>query len=453
MILLFASLSVTSFALFGFDDGNGLNRALALELQRQGFTGRMQSQIEPRLGRPVNLELANIGRLLWFDKIAGLNNDNTCGGCHSPTVGFGDTQSIAIGIENNNIVGPSRKGPRNQRRTPLAINTAFYPKLMWNGRFSANSGDPFDNTLGFTFPDPEGLTLSYQSHLLRAQAFIPPTERVEAAGFHFVGNNSDIRQEVVNRLNATQNYRSLFASVYQVVRNGGQIDYDMFAAAIAEFEFTQVYSNAPIDRFARGEVNAMNTEMKRGGLLFFGKAGCVSCHAVSGQSNEMFSDFKSHVAGIPQIVPTNSNVTFDGSGANEDFGLEQVTGNNSDRYKFRSSPLRNIALQPSFFHNGSITDLKEAIRYHINPRKGIGQFSTRNLDRDLRNPLAPMADVLLRLDPRLNGQISLTKDELENLTKFVGDGLLDKKASSQNLKHLVPSVLPSGMKPLQFQFK
>jgi hypothetical protein len=36
-------------------------------------------------------------------------------------------------------------------------------------------------------------------------------------------------------------------------------------------------------------------------------------------------------------------MTFDGPGANEDFGLEQISGNALDRYSFRTSPLRNIA--------------------------------------------------------------------------------------------------------------
>ena len=66
-----------------------------------------------------------------------------------PTNGFGDTQSIAIGVQNNNKVGPHRTGPRNQRRSPLIINTVFLRKLMWNGRFSAPSGDPFDNSRRF----------------------------------------------------------------------------------------------------------------------------------------------------------------------------------------------------------------------------------------------------------------------------------------------------------------
>src|SRR5678815_2256732 len=119
-------------------------------------------------------------------------------------------RSIAIGIENNGVVGPGRTGPRNQRRTPMAINTAFFPTLMWNSRFNARSGDPFDNRKGFSFPDPEGLSLSYQPHLLVAQAFIPPTERVEVAGFAFPGSNDDIRREVLRRINNVPEYRKRF---------------------------------------------------------------------------------------------------------------------------------------------------------------------------------------------------------------------------------------------------
>lgn len=61
--------------------------------------------------------------------------------CHSPVNGFGDSQSIAIGIDNN-LVGPHREGPRNMRRTPMVLNTAFYPKLMWNSRFTVPSTAP-----------------------------------------------------------------------------------------------------------------------------------------------------------------------------------------------------------------------------------------------------------------------------------------------------------------------
>src|ERR1041384_2943580 len=312
-----------------------LDQDLSARLQQLGFTGKIEASLEQRLGRHVDNRLANLGRLLWFDTITGLNNDNTCGGCHSPTNGCGDTQSISIGIDNNGIVGPNRRGPRNQRRAPMAINTAFYPNLMWNSRFASLANDPFNNTLGFLFPPPEDLTLSYLPHLLVAQAFIPPTERTEAAGFDFPGDNYAIRAEVLRRLNATPVYRELFGREFPEVAQGANITFDMFGKAIAEFEFTLVFADAPVDQFARGHKNALTLNQQQGALLFFGKARCVECHAVSGQANEMFSDFKEHVIGVPQIAPAVGNVAFDGPGTNEDFGLEQVPGLAEDRYKFR----------------------------------------------------------------------------------------------------------------------
>src|SRR4051794_12305154 len=75
---------------------HNLDWELSQALRRVGFTGRVESTLQQRLGRSINQELANLGRLLWFDVIGGLHDDNTCGGCHSPTDGMGDTQSIAI---------------------------------------------------------------------------------------------------------------------------------------------------------------------------------------------------------------------------------------------------------------------------------------------------------------------------------------------------------------------
>lgn len=434
-----------------FDAFDDVDATLRAQLTRLGFTGRVGSTLERRLGRHLDHQLADIGRMLWFDPIQGLNNDNTCAGCHSPTNGFGDTQPIAIGIENNGIVGPGRRGPRNQRRAPMVINAAFYPTLMWNSRFRSSSGDPFDNRAGFSFPSPEGTSLSYLPHLLTAQAFIPPTERTEAAGFHFPGDNTAIRNEVLRRLNTSANYRQLFARIFPDVKAGAPITFDDVGRAIAEFEFTQVYTDAPIDRYARGIDNAMTAAEKRGAVLFFGRAGCVRCHAVSGQSNEMFSDFQQHVAGIPQVSPALGNVVFDGPGANEDFGLEQVTGNAGDRYAFRTSPLRNVALQPAFMHNGAFVRLEDAIRYHLDALRGAKTYSTAALPPDLRGPIGPLDEVLARLDAALRQPVTIGDGEFADLFAFIRNGLLDPAASSQRLERLIPEKLPSGRSGLIFQ--
>ena len=437
------------------ENDSALNEQLSTLLSQHGFTGKVGQSLEERLGRKIDNQLADLGRLAFHDTLLGLNDDNSCSGCHTAPLGFGDSQSIAIGVSNNNIVGPDRAGPRNQRRAPLVLNNVFYPALMWNSRFNSISGDPFDNSAGFQFPLPEGLSLSGLSHLLDAQAFIPTTEKPEMTGFHpsVPGTNDGIRAAVVERLNANAEYRKLFGKIFPEVKAGAPIVYEMLARAISEFEFTLVFADAPIGKFARGLKNAMTEDEKRGAILFFGRANCVSCHAVAGQSNEMFSDFRQHVAGIPQIVPAAGNVTFDGPGANEDFGLEQVTGNPNDRYAFRSSPLRNLALQPTFFHNGCFTRLEDALRYHLDALGSASSYDpvAAGVDIDLQGPRGPIAPVLARIDPALATPIALTNDEFRELFAFLRTGLLDPKANPHDLRKLIPARVPSGRAVHVFQ--
>ncbi|MDB5932789.1 MAG: hypothetical protein JWQ01_133 [Massilia sp.] len=462
-------------------DTSRLDQQLSITLRKNGFTGTVEQSLESRLGRKIDTRLANVGRLLFFDRVANLHNDNSCAGCHSPSHGYGDTQSIAIGVQNNSLVGPNRLGPRNQRRSPSVINTAFYPSLMWNGRFAALSGDPFDNSAGFRFPDPEGTTKFAANdplvrHLLIAQAHMPPTELNEAAGFTGVRSgvdpryyqfddglgervpdldaggyrNDPIRAAVMKRINALPGYVALFGEVFPQVRDGAPVDMGMFARAIAEFEFTLVRANAPIDKFARGETAAMTTQEKQGALLFFGKANCVACHAVGGKSNEMFSDFQMHNVGVPQIAPVfgvgKGNTIFDGPGEDEDFGLGQFTGAVQDRYKFRSSPLRNVALQPAFFHNGSFTQLDQAIKHHLNAVQSLTSYDAKKagVAADLAGRMAPIQKVSASLDPLLPAPGRLNEEEVADLVRFVRNGLLDERASPATMCKLVPAALPSG---------
>ncbi len=461
-----------------------LDRRLAAVLHQQAFTGQVEASLTKRLGRALDPNLVNVGRMLWFDNVTGLHDDNTCGGCHSPSNGFGDTQSIAIGIQSNLRVGSDRQGPRNQRRTPKALNIAFFPALMWNGRFNSASGNPFDNSQGFVFPPPESTTRFPPNdpvikHLAQAQGEMPPTELTEAAGYtgtrgtpYSLGplfdqfddglgaslpppdsngyHNDPIRQVVLDRLNGIPAYVKLFGQSFPEVAHGAPIDFSMFGRAIAEFEFSLTFANAPIDHFARGDTGAMSAAQKRGALVFFGKGDCVSCHAVAGQANEMFSDFKEHGAGVPQIAPFfgagKGNVLFDGPNADEDFGLEQISGNSNDRYYFRTAPLRDLKVQPAFFHNGSFTRLDDAVRFHLNTITAAKRYNARRagVKPDLAHRLGPIEPVLQQLDAALTGPIFLSDDEFEDLVIFLRDGLADDRVSKVNLCRLIPSAVPSG---------
>lgn len=503
-----------------------LDDTLSELLKKAGFTGKMQSSLVKRLGRPINGPLADLGQLLWFDSITSLGNDNSCSGCHSPLAGFGDTQSIAIGVENNGIVGPDRAGPRNQRRTPQAINSAFFPSLMWNARFSAISHNPFDLSEGVRVPFFLGGTTVWRpgaqgihgtffdpeitKTLLGVQANFPPTEMIEVAGHAVVdpenldprlyypphltssglisdtvpeaiegpnGSPPDsidrgysIRSKVLDRINAIPEYVAKFSAIYPEA-TGGNISFAQIGAAIAEFEFILTFADAPLDRFARGDTEAMTSKQKRGAVLFFGEANCVACHSVAGESNEMFSDFQPHVAAIPQVAPASfglktggnpqnpddfqGNFEFSGPDHDEDFGREELTGDPVDRYAFRTAPLRNIALQPAFFHNGAFTRLKDALQYHLNTKKLARNYDPvgAGLDKDLTIRLGPIDSVLKRLDSRIAalGNLNFSKHEFDDLYEFVRGGLLDLGALPENLSRLIPEQLPSGREVLTFQ--
>ena len=143
-------------------------------------------------------------------------------------------------------------------------------------------------------------------------------------------------------------------------------------------------------------------------------------------------------------------MVFDGPGANEDFGLEQVTGRSADRYGFRTSPLRNVALQPAFTHNGAFVRLEDAIRYHVDAVGGAATYTTALLPADLRGLTGPSQPVLDRLDPLLRAPVQLTDEEFQSLVDFVRDGLLDPAARPQQLRRLIPEKLPSGLRGLVF---
>src|SRR6185312_15307863 len=464
---------------------------LAAVLRNQQFTGRIEQMLEKRLGRKINPNLARIGQLLWFDTSGGLHDDNTCGGCHAPATGFGDALSIAVGIQSNLTVGHKREGPHNQRRTPKALNIAFFPALMWNGRFNSLSGDPFDNSKGFIFTPPEGTTRFPPNDpiiktLPQAQGEMPPTEITEVAGYTETKGtpfslgpefdpfddgkgsplpppdgtgfrNDPIRAVVLQRLNGIPAYRTLFGRSFPEVAAGAPIDFSMFGRAIGEFEYSLTFADAPMDQFARGNPRAMTNAEKRGALIFWGKGKCIVCHTTAGKtSSEMFSDFQEHNIGVPQIAPffgvQKGNVIFDGPNTDEDFGREQITGDSADRYKFRTAPLRNVAVQPAFFHNGSFTKLEDAIRHHLNVFASARNYDPvkAGIDRDLTLRQGPIEPVLATVDPILAHPIQLTPREFYDLLAFVRDGLLDPRVNTANLCKLVPAAVPSGRPLLNF---
>jgi cytochrome c peroxidase len=452
-------------------------------LDEQGYTGKVQSTLVSRLGRPIDAQLADLGQLLFFDTALSLHDDTSCAACHSPTNAWGDTQSIAIGVDSNGVVGPRRTGPRNQRRSPAMANTAFYPRLMWDARIWSEADDPFDNSEGFQMAN-EGPPLFFPTapddvdFLLIAQAFVPPTHFGEMAGFtgtagtlgdefddfddgigtaipdpdhgEFYGN--PIREVIEDKFNGISEYVDLFGEIFPSVADGDPIDYTLIARALAEFELTQIYADAPLDQYARGDTSAMSDAEKRGAILFFDNRGgqCIRCHATAGDSNEMFSDFTSHVIGVPQLAPKfgvgTGDILFDGPGENEDWGVGDEDGlDPGNRYKFRTAPLRNLALSVAYFHNGAFTDLEDAIRHHLDAYDSARNYdpAAAGVAADLTE-VGPAEPVLALLSSGIDNPPDLTDAEISDLVAFVRTGLLDTGASLAALCKYVPTSVPSG---------
>jgi cytochrome c peroxidase len=352
---------------------------------------------------------------------------------------------------------------------------------MWTPRFVALSGDPFDPSLGFKFPAPEGVIFG-EPTLLAAQGSLPSTELVEMAGFtgisknpgpfgprHFVFDdghgqalpppdatgfhNFPIQATVDARLNAIPEYLRRFG---QVFNHGfplapGAITISMRRRAIAEFQITLTAANAPLDKFARGDDRAMTRAQKRGAIVFFTRANCVACHAVAGRANEMFSDFQAHRIGGPQVAPVfgvgTGNTIFDGPEENEDFGFEQTEGNPRLRYMFRTAPLRNLKVAPAFFHNGAFGTLEAAIEHHLDVFRSLRSYDPRanGVPADLHE--GPHRGILKAgIDTILQLGIRLTQSEIDDLVEFVRDGLFDERVLT--FCELLPRRVPSGL-PLQ----
>ena len=120
---------------------------------------------------------------------------------------------------------------------------------------------------------------------------------------------------------------------------------DHWGRAIGAFERTLV-SPSPFDAYLKGTLVALSEPAKKG-LHLFMEAGCAHCHNGPLLGGMGYAKF-----GIYDEVPDSTG----------DEGLERVTKSPSDRHVFKVPSLRNVAMTPPYFHDGSVEDLDQAIR-------------------------------------------------------------------------------------------
>jgi len=89
MVIFLSVVWSGPMAVAGNETHGDVDLALSSVLRQSGFTGKIESTLESRLGGAIDSRLADLGRLLFFDTLTGLHDDNTCAGCHAPATGFG----------------------------------------------------------------------------------------------------------------------------------------------------------------------------------------------------------------------------------------------------------------------------------------------------------------------------------------------------------------------------
>jgi hypothetical protein len=215
--------------------------------------------------------------------------------------------------------------------------------------------------------------------------------------------------------------------------------------AQATFLRTVLTRNTPFDRFVAGDNRALTQAQLRGASLFFTPAtqrgaGCFSCHS-GPMLNKQFND--PDVAGIGQFVEENfvnvgigdhpvqalnalarghldpSKLGKDGFPYHaEDTGRQEITHNpdDADAFKFRSLTLRQLKDARTFFHNGSLTKVRDVVEYF---NAGIPQ-----------DPSAGAAPTLSTrfTNPRGPGSargLGLSQRQVDDLTDFLENGLYD----------------------------
>jgi cytochrome c peroxidase len=201
--------------------------------------------------------------------------------------------------------------------------------------------------------------------------------------------------------------------------------------ATAAFLRTTVTRDAPWDRFLAGDNRALTPAQRRGARLFFtsarsGGAGCYTCHS-GPMLNKQVND--PDVAGVGQFVEENFyNLgladhplqALNRAARNDpdfrDMGRKEITGRDSDAFKFRTLTLRQLKDARFFFHNGSLTSVKDVVRYFNAGRpQDAGAAAAGTLTSRFTNPRGPSA-------PR---GLGLSDDQVEDLTDFLENALYD----------------------------
>jgi cytochrome c peroxidase len=375
-----------------------ITSSAAPHVQPSPTLAALPAHVESPADNPTTPEKVALGRLLFWDPILSGSQDIACATCHHPDFGYSDGRDLPIGTGGRGL-GPKRIFPDGvapivKRNSQTILNVAF-------------NGIGMD---GHVAPADAPMFWDARARGLEAQALVP-LENLEEMRGQRVPEGHGVA-EAVRRVSRVKEYRSLFARAF-----GGSapVTADNLARAIAAFERTLITTDAPFDRYMRGDRTALS-EVQLQGMASFESHGCIQCH-----SGPMFSDYKSHVLGVSDNPKLGA----------WDPGVDH-------RFAFRTPTLRNLKYTGPYMHSGLLTSVLDVIGFYRIASTGNGfvhfdaptMFNGRLLlaspvARDQVDPLVRELIVIQRIDD--------VADFLDSL-----NGTFDRT---------IPTRVPSGLKP------
>ena len=148
-------------------------------------------------------------------------------------------------------------------------------------------------------------------------------------------------------------YKPLFEAAFPNEKEA--VSAQNWAIAIGAYERT-LLTPAPFDQYLKGDTNAISTEAKAG-LDKFIRYGCAGCHDGSTVGGQRFQKF-GLVEDYWKATGSVEIAHFKGY----DKGKFHDTGKEEDKWIFKVPQLRNVAMTPPYFHDGSVATLDDAVR-------------------------------------------------------------------------------------------
>jgi cytochrome c peroxidase len=250
---------------------------------------------------PLTPARIRLGRLLFFEPRVSVDGTVSCGRCHQPALYGTDALPKSIGAAH-------RTHPRHSQ---TVLNAALQFVQHWRG----------DRT-------------SVEDQAVKALTGPPAYGNPTFAS-------------AMAALQAIPGYEALFAQAFP--GETGPITPDNWGKAIGAYVRTLV-TPAPFDAFLDGDDRALSAAAQAG-LRTFIQVGCATCHAGAGVGGGTYRRF-----GL-----TEDYWKATGSAA-IDKGRFDVTQDPLDLYVFKVASLRNVAMTPPYFHDGSVATLPDAVR-------------------------------------------------------------------------------------------